>query len=61
MDTCLSSSDHAEALDHSDRALEKRVRVTTIRVVGDQEVQEGELPILLRLHGELDAWFNGVS
>lgn len=32
----------------------------TIRVVGDQEVQERELPILLSLHGELDVWFNWV-
>ena len=30
----------------------------TIRVVGNQGVKKGKLPILLRLHSELDAWLN---
>ena len=33
----------------------------TIRVVGNQSVKEGELPILLRLHNELDVWLNRVK
>ena len=36
-------------------------RERTIRVVGNQGVEEGELPILLKLDRKLDAWLNRVK
>ena len=33
----------------------------TIRVVVNQSVKEGEFPILLRLHNELEVWVNRVK